>query len=57
MKYPDGSYAIHEVYPLDDGDACTLNPVSVTGENIEDVKKSLMLMLGDIDKHGVRNYD
>jgi len=57
MRHPDGSYAIHEMYPLDDGDAWTENPVTVTGESIEDVKKSLMLMLGDIDKHGVKDYD
>jgi len=50
-------YAIHEMFLLDDGDAWTENPVTVTGESIEDVKKSLMLMLGDIDKHGVKNYD
>jgi len=49
-------YAIHEYFHMDDGDAWTENPVTVTGESIEDVKKSLMLMLGDIDKHGVKNY-
>ena len=53
----DGYYAIHEYYPMDDGDGWTERPVDVTGDSIEDVKKSLMLMLHDIDKHGVKNYE
>jgi hypothetical protein len=52
----EGYYAIHEYYQMDDGDGWTENPVDVTGNSIEDVKKSLMLMLHDIDKHGVKNY-
>jgi len=56
MIHPDGSYAIHETYPLDEGDAWTENPVSVTGESVEDVKKSLVMMLNDIDRHGVKEY-
>ena len=59
-KYDDlgdeGYYAIHEYYQMDDGDGWTENPVDVTGSSIEDVKKALMLMLHDIDKHGVKNY-
>jgi len=57
MKHPDGSYAIHEMFPLDDGDAWTENPVAVTGDSIYDVKKSLLLMFDDIDKYGVRDYE
>jgi ethanolamine utilization microcompartment shell protein EutL len=57
MIHPDGSYAIHEMYPLDEGDAWTENPVTVTGESVEDVKKSLVMMLNDIDRHGVKEYN
>jgi hypothetical protein len=52
----DGYYAIHEYYSLEDGDGWTEAPVKVTGEDIEDVKKSLLLMLHAIDKHGVKDY-
>ena len=62
MKYKDlrsgeEYYAVHEYYDLDDGPVWTENPVMVDGCSIEDVKKSLMLMLHDIDKHGVKDYD
>lgn len=50
-------YAVHEYYELDTGPAWTENPVTVDGSDVEDVKKSLMLMLHDIDKHGVKDYD
>ncbi len=53
----DGYYAIHEYYTLEGGDTWTEQPVKVTGEDIEDVKKSLLLMLHDIDKHGVKDYE
>jgi hypothetical protein len=53
----EGYYAIHEYYKMDDGDGWTENPVDVTGCSIEDVKKALMLMLQDIDKHGVVDYE
>jgi hypothetical protein len=53
----EGYYAVHEYYEMDDGDGWTENPVDVTGCSIEDVKKALMLMLHDIDKHGVKDYD
>jgi hypothetical protein len=53
----DGYYAIHEYYTMKDGDGWTEEPVEVTGEDIEDVKKSLLLMLNDIDKHGVKDYE
>lgn len=52
----DGYYAIHEYYPMEDGDVWTEDPVDITGEDIEDVKKYLLLMLQDIDKHGVKDY-
>jgi hypothetical protein len=50
-------YAIHEYYELDDGPAWTENPVDVTGDSIEDVKKALIMMLEDIEKHGVKDYE
>lgn len=53
----EGYYAIHEFYRMDDGDGWTEEPVEVTGDSIEDLKKSLMLMLQDIEKHGVREYE
>ena len=61
MKHTAGEtyvyYAIHEYYEMDEGDGWTENPVDVTGDSIEDVKKALMLMLHDIDKHGVKDYE
>jgi hypothetical protein len=54
----DGDYyAVHEYYEMDDGDSWTESPVMVDGCSIEDVKKSLLLMLQDINKHGVKDYD
>ena len=53
----EGYYAIHEYYSLEGGDTWTIQPVEVTGEDVEDVKKALLLMLNDIDKHGVRDYE
>ncbi|MDB4378657.1 hypothetical protein N9Z41_02685 [bacterium] len=53
----DGYYAIHEYFEREDGDGWTESPVTVEGDSIEDVKKVLMLMLHDIDKHGVKNYE
>lgn len=50
-------YAIHEYYELDDGDGWTENPVDVIGTSVEDLKKSLLCMLHDIDKHGIKDYD
>jgi hypothetical protein len=50
-------YAIHEYYGLDDGDVWTGSPVDVIGASVEDLKKSLLCMLHDIDKHGIKDYD
>jgi len=52
----EGYYAIHEYYEMDEGPDWTESPVDVTGNSIEDVKESLLLMLKDIDKHGVKSY-
>jgi len=56
MIHHDGTFAVHEYYPLDNGDAYTENPITVTGESIVDVRKSLLMMLNDIDRHGVKEY-
>jgi hypothetical protein len=53
----EGYYAVHEYYHMDDGDGWTENAVTVDGNSIEDVKKMLLLILKDIDKHGVKQYD
>ena len=52
----EGYYAVHEYYRTEDGDDWTESPEEVRGESVEDVKKSLLLMLNDIDKHGVKDY-
>lgn len=53
----DEYFAVHEYYPeMDDGPGWTENPVTVDGNSVEDVKKMLLLILKDIDKHGVKDY-
>jgi hypothetical protein len=49
-------YSVHEHYPIDGG-CWTEEPVSVMGESIEDVIWMLKAVLGDIEKHGVKDYD
>jgi len=56
MVYDDGTFGIHEMYHMDDGDAWTENPSTVTGESVDDLKWSLKAMLDDIEKHGVVIY-
>lgn len=51
------NYAIHEYYQLDHGSGWSDNPVSIDGESIEDVKKMLKMMLKDIEKHGVKDFE
>ena len=53
----EGYYAVHEYYEMDDGPGWTENPVTVDGNSVEDVKKMLLLILKDIDKHGVKDYE
>jgi len=50
-------YAIHEYYPLEDGDGWTERPVFIDGDSVEEVKNVLMMMLEDIQKHGVKDYE
>ena len=56
MRHPDGTLAVHEMYPLDHGSSWTENPVDVVGDSPEDVKRSLRQMLADIERHGVVDY-
>ena len=53
----EGYYAIHEYFLMHGGYGWTEEPIDVTGDSIEDVKKALMRMLHDIDVHGVKNYE
>jgi len=56
MRHPDGTLAVHEMYPLDHGSLWTQDPISVIGATVEDVKWMLRAMLNDIDRHGVVDY-
>ena len=53
----EGYYAVHEYYDLETGPAWTENPVTVDGESKTDVVWMLKAILGDIEKHGVKDYD
>ena len=53
----EGYYTVHEYYEMDDGPGWTKDAVTVDGNSIEDVKKMLLLILKDIDKHGVKDYE
>ena len=58
MYYTEtNQYAIHEYYSLEDGDGWTESPITIVGDDVEDVKKMLQMMLDDIDKHGVKDYE
>tara|TARA_R110000796_G_scaffold18303_2_gene55473 strand:+ start:5167 stop:5364 length:198 start_codon:yes stop_codon:yes gene_type:complete len=46
-------YGIHELY---DGIGYTIEPRTVRGEDIEDIKWVLETMLEDVEKHGVKDY-
>lgn len=58
--YPNGEtedyYAIHEYYNMKEGGGWTLNPITLTGESVEDLKEVLRLIAIDIDRHGVKEY-
>lgn len=53
----EGYYAVHEYYDLEDGAGWTEEPVDVTGSSVDDVKRMLLCILKDLDKHGVKSYD
>ena len=56
---PEGEtyYAVHEYYELDTGPAWTESPVTVDGEDVDDVKRMILCILKDLDTHGVKDYD
>ena len=53
----EGYYAVHEYYELEEGPAWTENPVDVTGNSVDDIRKMLICILKDCDTYGVKNYD
>lgn len=55
----DGHYAMHEYFHLGDSDhtVWTSDPITLTGDSVEDIKWSLKAMLDDIEKHGVKDYE
>ena len=58
MKHSDGSLAVHEYYTSAVfGDGWTKEPVSIIGDDVDDVKGVLQMILNDINKHGVKNYE
>ena len=57
MRHKDGSLAVHEYYPSDVGVGWTKEPIAIVGDDIEDVKSSIQMILDDINKHGIKNYE
>ena len=50
-------YAVHEFYPSDNGGSWTKKPVDISGDSVQDIKESIQMILNDIDKHGVKDYE
>ena len=57
MKHSDGTLAIHEYYVMSDADGWTQEPTKISGDSIEDIKKMLNMVLDDIERHGVKDYE
>ena len=57
MRHKDASLAVHEYYPSDGGAGWTIEPISIVGDDVEDVKKLIQMILADIDKHGIKSYE
>ena len=58
MRHRDKSLAVHEYYISEDGSIqWTKNPISIVGDDIEEVKESIQMILNDIDRHGVKDYE
>jgi len=57
MRHKDESLAVHEYYPGDRAAGWTIEPISIVGDDVEDVKKSIQMILADIDKHGIKSYE
>ena len=51
------NYAVHEYYVIDGKSSWTNDPIAIDGESVEDVKAMLQMILDDIDKHGVKEYE
>jgi len=47
-------YGIHELY---EGNGYSSNPESIRSHDKDDIKWMLETMLGDIEKHGVKDYE
>lgn len=50
-------YGIHEYYPMLNPEGYTVRPISVFGEDKEDIIWQLKAILSDIEKHGVKDYE
>jgi hypothetical protein len=52
-------YAVHEYFNMDSsiGNGWTRDPITIDGENVEDIKTMLHNILADIDKYGVKKYE
>ena len=59
MGREDDFYAIHEYYQLPDAvkNGWTEYPVTIQGDSPKEVKEILLMMLADLEKHGVKDYD
>lgn len=49
-------YMIHEFYPMDDAPGWTENAITPDAETVEDLRTLLLLMLLDIERHGIKDY-
>jgi hypothetical protein len=61
MRHTDDNgeeyFAIHEYYPDKDGDGWTEAPVDVVSDTFDGAKEMLHMMLEDIEKYGVKDYE
>jgi hypothetical protein len=57
MDHKDGTYGIHEYYPMSGRDGWTNEPISIYGDSIGEIVWMLKTILSDIEKHGVKDYD
>lgn len=59
MRHVDNGeewFGIHEYYNMTQTSAHSITPI-VTGSSEQDVIWSLQMMLADIEKHGVKDYN
>lgn len=58
VRHKDESLGVYEYYTTQDGENYfTKNPISIVGDSIEEVKESIQMILNDIDRHGVKDYE